>query len=72
MDGMNFISPNRRPEQRPERQPEHVADSAADMVRHAAGALAIFAAIMLATFGGIALMDRLGIPLSVLEIGADP
>jgi len=72
MDGMNFISPNRRPGQRPERQPEPVADSIADMVRHAAGALAIFAAIMLMAFGGILVMDRLGVPLTVLEVGADP
>lgn len=72
MDGMHLISPNRRPGQRPERQPEPVADSIAGMVRHAAGALAIFAAIVLIAFGSVVMMDRLGIPLSVMEIGADP
>lgn len=68
MDGLNLIGVDWRPD----RQPEPPAVSAASMVRHAAGALAVFAAIMLATLGGILLMDRLGVPLPVLEVGAGP
>lgn len=71
MDGMNFIGPDWRPEQRPDR-PEPAAGSIADMVRHAAGGLAILAVLMLATFGGIALMDHLDIPLPFLDVGAGP
>lgn len=68
MDGLNLISLNSRPDQ----QPKPSAVSAASMVRHAAAALAVLAAIVLGTLGGIVLMDRLGIPLAVPEIGADP
>jgi len=68
VDGLNLIGVNWRPEQ----QPEPPAFSVASMVRHAAGALAVLAAIILVTLGGILLMDRLGIPLPVLEAGAGP
>lgn len=68
MDGLNLIGVDWRPD----RQPKPPAVSAASMVRHAAGTLAVFAAIMLATLGGILLMDRLGVPLPVLEVGAGP
>ena len=66
MDGMNFG----RREQRPDEDENE--DVLAGMGRYTAGALAVFAIIVVATLAGIVVLDRLGVPFSVPEFNAGP